>query len=72
MKLEIKGIEDFPLIKENDNLPEIIFDTLQKNNIKLEDDDILVLAETVVSKAEGNYVKVDDVEPSKQAYAMAI
>lgn len=72
MKLEIKGIEDFPLIKENDNLPEIIFNTLQKNNIKLKDDDILVLAETVVSKAEGNYVKIEDVEPSKQAYAMAI
>ena len=72
MKLEIMGIEDFPLIKENDNLPEIIFETIQKNNIKLEDDDILVLAETVVSKAEGNYVKIDDVEPSKQAYAMAI
>ena len=72
MKIEIIGINNFPLIKENDNLPEIIYDTLKKEGVKLQDDDILVLAETVVAKAEGAYVKVDDVEPSKQAFTMAI
>lgn len=72
MSLEIIGIENFPLIKENDNLAEIINDTLCKNNIKLKDNDVLVLAETVVSKAEGNYIKINDVVPSKKAYAMAI
>ncbi len=71
MKLEIIGIEDFPIIKKNDNLPEIIFNTLSKNQIELRNDDILVLAETVVSKAENNYVKIEDVKPSKKAYEMS-
>lgn len=72
MKIELTGINNFPLIKENDNLPEIIYNTLKKEGVKLQDDDILVLAETVVAKAEGAYVKIEDVEPSKQAFTMAI
>ena len=50
MKIELIGIDNFPLIKENDNLPEIIYDTLKKDDIKLQDDDILVLAETVLKE----------------------
>ncbi len=72
MSLEVIGIEDFPIIKENDNLSTIIKDSLDSNDITLQDSDILVLAETVVSKAEGNYVKIDDIEPSKEAFMMAL
>ena len=72
MSIEIIGIEDFPLIKEDDNLPEIIYESLLKNNIQLVDSDVLVLAETVVSKAEGNYVKVEDVIASEEAEKMSI
>ncbi|MBQ2635697.1 MAG: coenzyme F420-0:L-glutamate ligase [Methanobrevibacter sp.] len=71
MNIELIGIKDFPLIKEGDNLPEIIYESLLNNDISLSDSDILVLAETVVSKAEGNYVKVDDVTPSKKAMEMS-
>lgn len=67
MSLEIIGVENFPIIEENDDLARIICDTLNYNNIKLEDDDVLVLAETVVSKAEGNYVKIEDVVVSDKA-----
>ncbi|MEE0490121.1 coenzyme F420-0:L-glutamate ligase [Methanosphaera stadtmanae] len=67
MSLEIIGVENFPIIEENDDLSRIICDTLNYNNIKLEDDDVLVLAETVVSKAEGNYVKIEDVVVSDKA-----
>lgn len=71
MNIELIGIKDFPLIKAGDNLPEIIYESLLNNDISLSDSDILVLAETVVSKAEGNYVKVDDVTPSKKAMEMS-
>ena len=72
MSIEIIGIKDFPLIKENDNLPEIIYNSLINNKITLVDSDVLVLAETVVSKAEGNYVKVEDVIVSEKAKEMSI
>jgi len=71
MSIEIIGIENFPIIKEGDNLSEIIYDTLLKNGIKIVDNDVLVLAETVVSKAEGNIIKVDDVIPSEEALEMS-
>jgi coenzyme F420-0:L-glutamate ligase/coenzyme F420-1:gamma-L-glutamate ligase len=45
---------------------------LNKNDITLKDDDILVLAETVVAKAEGCYVDHSKIKPSKKAYMMAI
>ncbi len=72
MSIEIIGIKNFPLIKENDNLPEIIYESLLNNDIQLLDSDILVLAETVVSKAEGNYVKIEDVIPSEKAQEMSL
>ena len=71
MSIEIIEIKDFPIIKQNDNLCEIIYESLMNNDITLVDGDVLVLAETVVSKAEGNYVKVDDIVPGKEALEMA-
>lgn len=71
MSIELIGIEDFPIIKKDDDLPEIIYESLLSNNISLEDDDVLVLAETVVSKAEGNYVEISSVEPSDDAVCMS-
>lgn len=72
MSIEIRGIKDFPIIKENDNLPQIIYESLLENGIWLHDSDILVLAETVVSKAEGNYVEIDSITPSPEAIEMSI
>lgn len=71
MSIELIGIKNFPIIKENDNLPEIIYDSLLKNDITLVDNDILVLAETVVSKAEGNYVEINSVTPTDKAKEMS-
>lgn len=67
MSIEIIAIKDFPIIEMGDDLPEIVYRSLVDNGISLVDDDVLVLAETVVSKAEGNYVKVEDVVASDEA-----
>lgn len=67
MNIELIAIDNFPIIKEGDNLPKIIGESLDKNDIKLLDDDVLVLAETVVSKAEGNIINVEEVAPKEEA-----
>lgn len=72
MSIEIKSIKNFPIINENDNLPEIIYESLLDNDITLYDNDILVIAETVVSKAEGNIIKINDIEASEEAKEMSI
>ena len=71
MKIEVIGIENFPIIKQGDNLAEIVYDTVKANGIEIQDDDVFVIAETVISKAEGNYVKIDDVKTTQKAYEMS-
>ena len=60
-----------PLIRHGDNLADIIVHALQKNDIVLEDHDILVLAQKIVSKAEGRAIDLVSVTPSPQAAELA-
>ena len=71
MSVELIGMEGFPIVEVGDNLGELVCNSLKENNIKLNDDDILVLAETVVSKAEGNIIEIDSVKPTKEAYNLS-
>ena len=48
--IPIKGI---PEIKVNDNLAEITFDVLNKNQIGIEKNDIFIVTQKIVSKSEG-------------------
>ena len=67
MKLELFALAGFPLIKEGDDLSGLILKCLLKNEVGIEDGDILVLAQKIVSKTEGRKVALADVVPSQQA-----
>lgn len=67
MKLELTVLEKFPLIQKDDGLSVLILNCLRVNNISIEDGDILVLAQKIVSKAEGRQVQLSDVQPSQKA-----
>lgn len=60
----IRGIRT-PIIKENDNLVDIVVDSLIKasdnEGFKFNDRDIVAITEAVVGISEGNYVTVDDI-----------
>jgi coenzyme F420-0:L-glutamate ligase/coenzyme F420-1:gamma-L-glutamate ligase len=62
---------NIPLIRHGDDLADIIVESLQETNIKLEDGDILVLAQKIVSKAEGRMVNLAAVTPSERAKELA-
>ena len=66
-KIEIFGVEDIPLIKPSDNIPLIIFNALTKNSISLEDGDIVIIAQTIISKSLGNLRNIRDIVPSQEA-----
>jgi coenzyme F420-0:L-glutamate ligase/coenzyme F420-1:gamma-L-glutamate ligase len=59
------------LIKEGDDLPNIILSSLRKNKLKLKNRDILLIASKVVSVVEGRIVKLKDVTPSLKAKEIA-
>ena len=62
---------DFPLIHPGDDLAALIVERLRAQGEALQEGDILVLAQKIVSKAEGRLVKLDDVHPSAKAREIA-
>lgn len=59
-------VEGLPEIRERDDLAALI-----ASAASLEDGDVVVVAQKVVSKAEGRVVRLADVEPSAQARDLA-
>lgn len=75
MSITITGIDDFPMIKPmpdgSADLAGLIGDALDAMSMTLQDGDILVLAQKIVSKAEGRQVALGTVIPSPQALTLA-
>jgi coenzyme F420-0:L-glutamate ligase/coenzyme F420-1:gamma-L-glutamate ligase len=66
-KLELISIKEIPDIKEGDNLSEILLKALKSQQLDLIEKDILVIAQKIVSKAEGKIVDLNKVKPSSFA-----
>jgi coenzyme F420-0:L-glutamate ligase / coenzyme F420-1:gamma-L-glutamate ligase len=71
MSLILTPLSGIPLIRHGDNLADIIVKALQGNRITLEDKDILVVAQKIVSKAEGRAVNLATITPSQRATDLA-
>jgi coenzyme F420-0:L-glutamate ligase / coenzyme F420-1:gamma-L-glutamate ligase len=71
LALSLTPIPDIPLIQPGDDLSQIIMDALSHADMSLEDGDILVLAQKIVSKSEGRLFHLDDIHASPQAEALA-
>ena len=60
----VRGIRT-PIIKENDNLEDIVIDSLLKakesEGFEFRDRDVVAITEAVVGISEGNYANVDDI-----------
>jgi coenzyme F420-0:L-glutamate ligase/coenzyme F420-1:gamma-L-glutamate ligase len=72
MTLTLTPLSGIPLIHPGDDLAEIILRSLAVSNIQLADGDILVLAQKIVSKAEGRLVNLTQVVPSAEAIDLAM
>ena len=71
-KLELIALEGIPLIEEGDNLVEIILSALERNKILLNNGNVLVIAQKIVSKSEGRYASLNNIKPSQQAIDLSI
>jgi coenzyme F420-0:L-glutamate ligase/coenzyme F420-1:gamma-L-glutamate ligase len=69
--LTLTPLLGIPLIQPGDDLVPILQDGLLRAGIQLQDGDIIVLAQKIVSKAEGRLVNLATIEPSAQALELA-
>jgi len=69
--LELIALQGLPLIRAGDDLGELIVSALKRNGVTPRAGDVLVVAQKIVSKAEGRVVDLATVEPSAKALALA-
>jgi len=69
--LTLVALSKFPLIRSGDDLGRVIKDCLKENDLTLQDGDILVIAQKIISKAEGRQVGLESILPGEQARELA-
>jgi len=72
MTLTITPLQGIPIIQKGDDLAEIIQAALALGSIILQGGDILVLAQKIVSKAEGRAFDLKDISPSPEAVKLGV
>jgi len=71
-ELLLRAVRGLPLVGPGDDLAELIFSACQADGITLMDQDILVVAQKIVSKAEARSVDLDSVDPGEAARRLAM
>ncbi|MGH7108917.1 MAG: coenzyme F420-0:L-glutamate ligase, partial [Stellaceae bacterium] len=66
--IPLRGV---PLVEAGDDLAAITAAALRENGVAPEDGDVLVVAQKIVSKAEGRLIDPAEVTPSAAALALA-
>lgn len=67
MSLLLNTLPGIPFIRRGDNLADILLNSLHLAGIELQNEDILVLAQKIISKTEGRMVNLASVQPSLHA-----
>jgi coenzyme F420-0:L-glutamate ligase/coenzyme F420-1:gamma-L-glutamate ligase len=69
--LTLTPLLNIPNIRQGDDLTDVILQALQDTRVALQDGDILVLAQKIVSKSEGRTVNLRTITPSSRAIELA-
>jgi len=71
MDIRIIGLGKIPLIKKNDDIAGLILNAAKTEDIEVENGDVFVIAETVISKSEGNIIDLRAIKPNSKAIKLA-
>jgi coenzyme F420-0:L-glutamate ligase / coenzyme F420-1:gamma-L-glutamate ligase len=70
-RLEYIALDGIPHVEPGDDLAALIGGALGRMKLKLSRGDVLVIAQKVVSKSEGRYVRLSEVQPTAAARELA-
>src|SRR5207247_9350010 len=65
--VQIIPLAELPEIAPGDDLPRLIAEAVKRQDLRISEGDIFVVAQKVVSKAEGTIVRLDSIQTSKRA-----
>ena len=71
MSLQLTVLDGIPTVTSGADLPRLISLAAERTGATLGDDDLLVVAQKIVYKAEGRLVRLADVRPSERARELA-
>ncbi|MFT5693082.1 MAG: coenzyme F420-0:L-glutamate ligase/coenzyme F420-1:gamma-L-glutamate ligase [Oceanicoccus sp.] len=71
-QITLTALPDFPLVQPGDDLAKQILESLETINLSLNDTDVLVLAQKIVSKSENRYAYLNDIVVGEEAQALSI
>ena len=69
--ISVMGVPGMPEIKAGDDIAGLIVEAAAAHGISIDGQDILVVTQKIVSKAEGRIVRLEDVQPSKVALKLS-
>jgi len=69
--LTLTPLTGIKLVEPGDDLAQIALEAFAANEVTPQDNDVLVLAQKIVSKAEGRYAELGDQTPSAAAISLA-
>jgi coenzyme F420-0:L-glutamate ligase/coenzyme F420-1:gamma-L-glutamate ligase len=71
MAITLTPIPDIPLVRPGDDLAALIITACERSALAPADGDVVVVAQKIVSKAEGRYLDLAEVRPSARAASLA-
>ena len=70
-EIQIIGLQGVPLITPGDDITQIILNALEQNDLSLKNGDIILIAQTVISKSIGKIRNLKEIEPSERALSLS-
>jgi coenzyme F420-0:L-glutamate ligase/coenzyme F420-1:gamma-L-glutamate ligase len=70
-ELTLRALDGVPAVKAGDDLAGIVLDALTISGQSLQDGDVVLLAQKIVSKAEGRLIDLNGIVPSEKAVEIA-
>ena len=69
--IKITAVTNFPQIKPGNNISKLIADSISNNDSEIKDGDIILVAQKIVSKAEGRIVDLKKIKPTEFSKTVA-
>ena len=69
--ISLFALTGFPMVEKKDDLSNLVLTCLDRNEISIETNDIIAIAQKIVSKAEGRLMNLSDVKSTQKALRLA-